>query len=241
MFRPDSTSNDHVIPRRLQPSGDEPRSSAARAAPRTMTRGERVAKRTIDIVGACVFFILFGPVYVLVAIGIAFSMGRPVHFWQSRLGAKGARFRFYKFRSMVVNSDVVLDDLLSRSDMARTEWDTFQKLEKDPRITPFGQLIRKASIDELPQFWNVLKGDMSLVGPRPCMERQRSLYGKDWEHYCAMRPGITGLWQVSGRNRLPYAKRVELDAHYVSHWSLWLDFKILLRTVGAVLSGEGSR
>ena len=96
--------------------------------------------------------------------------------------------------------------------MARTEWDTFQKLEKDPRITPIGQLIRKMSLDELPQFWNVLKGDMSLVGPRPCMERQKSLYGKNWEHYCAMRPGITGLWQVSGRNRLPYAKRVELDA-----------------------------
>ncbi len=206
-----------------------------------MTRGERVTKRAIDIIGAAIFFILFGPVYLLVALGIAFSMGRPVHFWQSRLGSQGTRFRFYKFRSMVVNSDVVLDDLLSRSDMARTEWDTFQKLEKDPRITPFGQLIRKASIDELPQFWNVLKGDMSLVGPRPCMERQRSLYGKDWEHYCAMRPGITGLWQVSGRNRLPYAKRVELDAHYVNHWSLWLDFKILLRTVGAVLSGEGSR
>ena len=101
---------------------------------------------------------------------------------------------------------MVLDEFLSRNDMARTEWDTFQKLEKDPRITPIGQFIRKLSLDELPQFWNVLKGDMSLVGPRPCMERQRSLYGKGWEHYCAMRPGITGLWQVSGRNRLSYAQ-----------------------------------
>ena len=142
---------------------------------------------------------------------------------------------------MVRNSDDVLDEFLSRSDMARTEWDTFQKLEKDPRITPIGVVIRKLSLDELPQFWNVLKGDMSLVGPRPCMERQRSLYGRGWPHYCAMRPGITGLWQVSGRNRLSYARRVELDVEYVTNWSLWLDIKILLRTVRAVISGEGSR
>ena len=206
-----------------------------------MSSFERGTKRAIDVMGATVFFIMFGPIYLLVALGVAISMGRPVHFWQNRLGARGQRFKFYKFRSMVPNSDCVLDELLSRNDMARTEWATFQKLQNDPRITPFGQLIRKLSVDELPQFWNVLKGDMSLVGPRPCMERQRTLYGKDWERYCAMRPGITGLWQVSGRNRLPYAKRVELDAHYVEHWSLWLDLKILFKTVGAVLSGDGSR
>jgi lipopolysaccharide/colanic/teichoic acid biosynthesis glycosyltransferase len=202
---------------------------------------ERFAKRTLDIVGALTFFALFGPLYLMVALFVGISMGRPVHFWQHRLGEGGHRFRFYKFRSMVRNSDVVLDEFLSRNDMARTEWDTFQKLEKDPRITPFGQFIRKLSLDELPQFWNVLKGDMSLVGPRPCMERQRTLYGKGWEHYCAMRPGITGLWQVSGRNRLSYARRVELDVEYVSNWSLWLDIKILLKTVRAVVTGEGSR
>src|SRR4029453_17329560 len=143
-------------------------------------------------------------------------------------------FRFYKFRSMVHDSDVVLDLFLSSNDMARTEWDTFQKLEKDPRITPLGQVIRKLSLDELPQFWNVLKGDMSLVGPRPCMERQRSLYGGPWETYSAVRPGITGLWQVSGRNPLSYARRVELDMEYVNNRSLWLDIKILLKTFRAV-------
>jgi lipopolysaccharide/colanic/teichoic acid biosynthesis glycosyltransferase len=202
---------------------------------------EAAAKRSLDIVGALLFFMILGPFYLVVALGVRVSMGSPVHFGQVRLGQAGQRFRFYKFRSMVHDSDVVLDQFLSKNDMARTEWDTFQKLEKDPRITPVGQWIRKLSLDELPQFWNVLKGDMSLVGPRPCMERQRSLYGRDWEHYCAMRPGITGLWQVSGRNRLPYAKRVELDAYYVNNWSLWLDIKILVKTVLVVITGDGSR
>jgi exopolysaccharide production protein ExoY len=240
MFRSDSTAHGNVV-RRFTPDGGGSSAPPAYVHPRKLTRLERATKRAIDIVGALTFFILFGPLYLLVALGVRISMGRPVHFWQNRLGERGQRFRFYKFRSMVHNSEVVLDEFLSRNDMARTEWDTFQKLEKDPRITPIGQFIRKLSLDELPQFWNVLKGDMSLVGPRPCMERQRSLYGKGWEHYCAMRPGITGLWQVSGRNRLSYARRVELDMEYVSNWSLWLDIKILLRTVRAVVTGEGSR
>jgi exopolysaccharide production protein ExoY len=195
----------------------------------------------MDILGALTFFLLLGPVYLAVALAVRISMGHPVHFWQTRMGEGGQRFRFYKFRSMVRNSENILDEYLSKNDVARTQWDTFQKLEKDPRITPLGHFIRKLSLDELPQFWNVLKGDMSLIGPRPCMERQRSLYGKHWEHYCAMRPGITGLWQVSGRNRLSYAQRVELAAHYVNNWSLWLDIKILAKTVTAVISGEGSR
>jgi lipopolysaccharide/colanic/teichoic acid biosynthesis glycosyltransferase len=209
--------------------------------PRRLSTVERAAKRAIDIVGALAFFVLLGPLYLLVALGVRLSMGSPVHFGQVRLGAGGQRFRFYKFRSMVRNSETVLDEFLSRNDMARTEWDTFQKLDKDPRITPVGNFIRKLSLDELPQFWNVLKGDMSLVGPRPCMERQRSLYGRDWDHYCAMRPGITGLWQVSGRNRLPYAARVQLDAYYVTHWSLWLDIKILLKTFVVVSTGDGCK
>jgi exopolysaccharide production protein ExoY len=240
MFRSDSTTSGNVV-RRFTPDGGGPSAPPSYLMPRRLNLLERSAKRTIDILGALVFFVLFGPLYLLVALGVAVSMGRPVHFWQTRLGERGQRFRFYKFRSMVRNSDDVLDEFLSRNDMARTEWDTFQKLEKDPRITPIGQFIRKMSLDELPQFWNVLKGDMSLVGPRPCMERQRSLYGKGWEHYCTMRPGITGLWQVSGRNRLSYARRVELDVEYINNWSLWLDLRILFRTVGAVLSSEGSR
>ena len=230
MFRPDTSRCD-----------SDPSPSSLLAQPRQLTPFQRAAKRGVDILGALVFFAVMGPLYLLVAATVLVSMGRPVHYWQDRLGTGGRRFRFYKFRSMLQDSDLVLDEFLSRNDMARTQWDTFQKLEQDPRITPIGQLIRKLSLDELPQLWNVLKGDMSLVGPRPCMERQRSLYGTNWEHYCAMRPGITGLWQVNGRNRLPYAKRVELDAHYVNNWSLWLDFKILLKTFRTVVTGEGSR
>ncbi|RYF44532.1 MAG: sugar transferase, partial [Comamonadaceae bacterium] len=141
---------------------------------------------------------------------------------------------------MVVNGDEILARHLASDPQARAQWNTFQKLDDDPRITPLGRLIRKFSLDELPQFFNVLKGDMSLVGPRPCMTRQRSLYGPHWKHYCQMRPGITGLWQVSGRNRLSYADRVALDVAYARDWSLWLDVKILARTVWVVIKSDGS-
>jgi len=240
MFRTDSNADGNVV-RRPTPGGGGSPAFPAPVQPKRLSNAQRIAKRSIDVIGALVFFAVFGPLYLVVALCVAVSMGRPVHFWQNRLGERGQRFRFYKFRSMVHNSEDVLDEFLSRNDMARTEWDTFQKLEKDPRITPLGQFIRKLSLDEIPQFWNVLKGDMSLVGPRPCMERQRSLYGKHWPHYCSMRPGITGLWQVSGRNKLSYAKRVELDAQYVDNWSLMLDFQILVRTVKTVVTGDGSR
>ena len=171
----------------MQHGGD---SACALQPNRTLSTAERTTKRAIDIVGALVFFAVFGPLYLLVAMSVLVSMGRPVHYWQNRLGRGGRRFRFHKFRSMVRNSHAALDEFLSVNDMARTEWDTFQKLEN---------------------------------------------------HYCAMRPGITGLWQVSGRNRLSYAKRVEFDALYVDNWSLMLDFKILFKTVRTVITGEGSR
>lgn len=210
------------------------------AQPPQLTLLQRSVKRSVDILGALTFFLLLGPVYLAVALAVRISMGHPVHFWQTRMGEGGQRFRFYKFRSMVRNSENILDEYLSKNDVARTQWDTFQKLEKDPRITPLGHFIRKLSLDELPQFWNVLKGDMSLIGPRPCMERQRSLYGKHWEHYCAMRPGITGLWQVSGRSNLSWEDTVRLDLYYVENWSMTGDITILWRTAKAVLAREGA-
>jgi lipopolysaccharide/colanic/teichoic acid biosynthesis glycosyltransferase len=208
--------------------------------PYCLSPAQRAVKRGVDIVGALVFFVVFGPFYVLVAAAVLFGTGGPVHYWQVRLGLNGRSFHFYKFRSMVPGADKILAQHLANDPEARRQWETFQKLDDDPRITRVGRLIRKLSLDELPQFFNVLRGDMSLVGPRPCMVRQRSLYGAHWAHYCQMRPGLTGLWQVSGRNRLTYAERVQLDARYASEWSLWLDTKILARTVWVVLSGHGS-
>lgn len=208
--------------------------------PYCLSTTQRVAKRALDIAGALFFLLSFGVFYVAIALAVRLCMGGPVHYWQNRIGQGGRTFRFYKFRSMVVNADEILERHLAANPEARDQWNAFQKLADDPRITPLGKVMRKFSIDELPQFFNVLKGDMSLVGPRPCMTRQRTLYGPHWNRYCEMRPGLTGLWQVSGRNRLSYAARVELDMTYASQWSLWLDIKILARTVWVVLSSDGS-
>jgi len=209
-------------------------------APCCLTVFQLALKRAVDIAGALIFFILLGPLYLIVAAAVLIGSGWPVHFWQLRLGRKGRPFRCYKFRSMVKGADALLKQHLAADAKARSQWERFQKLDNDPRITRVGRVIRRLSLDELPQFYNVLIGDMSLVGPRPCMTRQRSLYGPGWNHYCHMRPGITGLWQVSGRNRLPFTARVALDARYASEWSLALDLKILLRTIRIVLSGDGS-
>ena len=199
------------------------------------------AKRGIDILAALVFFTVFLPLYLAVAIGVRWSSHGPALYSQNRIGRHGRTFRFYKFRSMVVDSDEVLTSFLDSDSSARSEWDQFQKLSNDPRITRFGRFIRKTSLDELPQFWNVLKGEMSLVGPRPCMPGQEHFYGRHWATYCALKPGLTGLWQVSGRNKLTYAQRVRLDARYVNEWSLWLDAKILLKTIKVVLTSDGSK
>lgn len=209
------------------------------ALPHCLSWWQAGLKRGLDVLGALLFFALFGPLYLLVAIAVWGAMGRPIHYWQLRVGEGGRPFCFYKFRSMSHGADETLAAHLRTNPEARHRWERFQKLAHDPRITPVGRLLRRLSLDELPQFWNVLKGDMSLVGPRPCMVRQRSLYGDRWRHYCAMRPGITGLWQVSGRNRLSYAERVALDARYATEWSLRLDLKILARTLVAVAAGEG--
>ena len=202
---------------------------------------QEAVKRSFDIVGALFLLVLFAPFLIAVALGIRLTSQGPILYSQPRIGRNGRSFRFFKFRSMVTNADEVLSSFLDTDLGAKSQWDTYQKLDDDPRITPFGQFIRRTSLDEIPQLWNVLVGDMSIVGPRPCMPGQTGLYGADWAAYCAVRPGLTGLWQVSGRNKLTYADRVRLDAHYVANWSLWLDIKILLKTVRVVLTADGSR
>jgi Undecaprenyl-phosphate galactose phosphotransferase WbaP len=208
---------------------------------RELPRPGAVVKRCFDVVAAATFLIVFLPLFLVVALGVGLSSPGPIIYAQERIGRNGRSFRFYKFRSMVMNSDEVFSAFLDSCHEARVQWEQYQKLERDPRITPFGRFIRKTSLDELPQMWNVLVGDMSLIGPRPCMPQQKNLYGTYWGAYCAVRPGITGLWQVSGRNKLTYEQRVILDVRYVTGWSIWLDARILAKTVGVVLTGDGSK
>jgi len=201
----------------------------------------RISKRAIDVCGATIFFVLFGWLYIFLWCAVVLTSSGPGIYSQPRFGKSGKVFKFYKFRSMLPNSEALLQQHLAENESARMEWSEFQKLDKDPRITSFGRFIRKASLDELPQFWNVLIGDMSLIGPRPCMMNQKTLYDDKWIYYCAVRPGITGLWQVSGRNQLSYARRVELDVDYVRNLSVISDIKIAFKTVSVVLTGHGSR
>lgn len=214
--------------------------STARDA-RELPRAGAVVKRCFDIVAALTFFVVFLPLILLIALGVLFSSPGPIIYAQDRIGRNGRSFRFYKFRSMVVNSDEVFSAFLDSCPDARAQWEQYQKLENDPRITAFGRFIRRTSLDELPQFWNVLKGDMSIVGPRPCMPNQKTLYGIHWGAYCSVRPGLTGLWQVSGRNLLTYGQRVILDTQYVKSWSILQDLKILAKTAKVVLTGDGSK
>ncbi|HNA20830.1 MAG TPA: sugar transferase, partial [Agitococcus sp.] len=161
-------------------------------------------------------------------------------FGHQRIGANGNPFPCYKFRTMVKNSAEVLDELLKNDAQAKAEWEAEFKLKNDPRITQIGHVLRRTSLDELPQLWNVLRGEMSLVGPRPVVQAELIKYGDDVDYYLHVKPGMTGLWQVSGRNDVDYETRVALDAWYVRNWSLWNDLVILLKTVKVVLARDGA-
>jgi lipopolysaccharide/colanic/teichoic acid biosynthesis glycosyltransferase len=217
------------------------RAAAASVAPVGGSRLLQVAKRSMDILLAGSFFLFLGWAYALIAAGVLLTSGGPAIYMQPRYGKNGKVFRFYKFRTMASDADFVLAQHLRENAAARREWQMFQKLEHDPRITRFGAFLRRYSIDEFPQFWNVLKGDMSMVGPRPCMFAQKDLYGPYWDYYCAVRPGITGLWQISGRNEVSYRRRAAMDAEYVATLSLLRDVVILLKTFHVVIGARGSR
>ncbi|KKB11800.1 sugar transferase [Devosia geojensis] len=194
-----------------------------------------VAKRGIDILSACFLGLFFLPLIIALVL-IVRADGGSAFYCQRRLGRDGREFRIWKLRSMVVDADRCLELHLA-DPAAREEWDRTQKLRKDPRVTPVGRLMRKYSLDELPQLWNVLNGDMSLVGPRPMLPEQRALYPGN---ACfRLRPGITGLWQVSDRHISSFAERARYDEQYVNELSLQLDMMILLRTISVVFRGTG--
>lgn len=200
----------------------------------TATHG---VKRVLDVVGAAVLAVVLSPLLALVMLAIRLDSPGPVFFAQERVGRHGHRFRIFKFRSMYVDAEERKAALLAQNEM---EGGVVFKMKDDPRITRVGRFIRRGSIDELPQLWNVLKGDMSLVGPRPPLPSEVADYTPEDRRRLEVVPGITCIWQVSGRSEIPFHQQVELDVAYIESQSLWLDLSLLLRTIPAVLLGKGA-
>jgi exopolysaccharide production protein ExoY len=196
-------------------------------------------KRAFDFIFAAIGLALFAPLLAFVSLLVKCTSSGPVFFLQKRIGYQGRHFPCYKFRTMVVDADVRLRLLLESDPSARAEWEANQKLRCDPRVTWIGQVLRLGSIDELPQLINVLCGHMSLVGPRPIVDEEIARYREKFADYRRARPGITGVWQVSGRNDIPFEERTEIDRSYVRNWSFLGDMKIILRTLPAVLLSKG--
>lgn len=194
-------------------------------------------KRGIDLLLTLMAAPLVVPTVFLLALFIYMRDGRNPFYSQSRVGKNGQTFTMWKLRSMVADADALLERHLAEDPQARAEWNSKQKLRNDPRITPLGAALRKTSLDELPQLWNVIKGDMSLVGPRPMMPKQRVLY--KGQSYYRMRPGVTGLWQISDRNDAAFSRRVQFDDAYDSLLSFWTDIRIIAATIRVVLKGTG--
>lgn len=204
-------------------------------------KAKRVQKRIMDTVLAGLAFAVLSPLFVILPILIKLTSRGPVFYRQERLGRTGKPFRVWKFRSMHANAEARLRKVLAKDQSAAAEWSRNFKLAHDPRITLLGRFLRKTSLDELPQLLNVFAGDMALIGPRPIVAEEKKYYGDAYGVFSSVRPGVTGLWQVSGRSDTDYARRVALDTSYVLNWSPWMDVWILVRTVYAVLLMRGAR
>ena len=189
----------------------------------------------MDIFLSALIIVILMPLLLLIALLIRLEDKGPVFFKQERVGMNGRRFVCFKFRTMIVNAEQLLDELKDRNE---SDGPTF-KIENDPRITKIGRILRKTSLDELPQFYNVIKGEMSIVGPRPPLLREVKQYERSQLRRLSMKPGITCIWQVSGRNSVSFKEWMRMDLEYIDNWSLWLDIKIMLKTVGVVLKANG--
>ena len=199
-----------------------------------------IVKRFLDLFITLTGGALMLPLMLLIACWIKISSAGPVFYGQTRIGQNGLPFRAWKFRSMMPHADQMLEAYLHQHPESRVEWERDHKLKNDPRVTEIGKLLRRTSLDELPQLWNVLRGEMSLVGPRPITQTEVEKYGTSFEIYKRVKGGITGLWQVSGRNDVSYAERIYWDQFYVRNWSLWLDLCILCRTIAVVVVSKGA-
>ena len=209
------------------------------ASPERLLR-YRVLKRGLDLflVALCLPALLL--LIASIALVIRTTSPGPIFFSHRRIRRHGRFFSMWKFRTMCVNSAEVLENYLAANPTARAEWRKDHKLKYDPRVTRVGDFLRRTSLDELPQIWNVMTGSMSLVGPRPIVAAEVEKYGLFFADYCLVKPGVTGLWQVSGRSRVSYPERVQLDRHYAHHWSLTADVRILSRTLSAVVNQDGA-
>jgi lipopolysaccharide/colanic/teichoic acid biosynthesis glycosyltransferase len=199
-----------------------------------------VVKRALDVLACFALAPLLLPLCGLIWLAIKLNSPGPVFFTHRRIRKDGGFFSMWKFRTMCANSAEVLEHYLEDHPEAREEWNSTHKLRRDPRVTRLGRLLRRSSLDELPQIWNVLIGEMSLVGPRPIVAGEVVSYGECFPCYCSVKPGVTGLWQVSGRSELTYDERVALDCRYVHEWSLLLDLKILIRTLTTVVNSDSA-
>jgi len=230
------TANSRLI------SGKSARSSRYRRFEALLTRAtdRDTVKRVFDVVFSASVLVFLAPVYLLIALLIFVTSPGPVFFVQERVGKDGKLFGCIKFRTMVADADRVLAELLETSPQLCAEFEENFKLKNDPRITWIGRFLRWTSLDEFPQFWNVLKGDMSVVGPRPLVVEELPKYGRHIHKVLTIRPGITGVWQVSGRNDIPYEKRVKIDVYYVSARNFWFDLLVVLKTIGVVIFPKGN-
>ncbi|ELR99368.1 sugar transferase [Gloeocapsa sp. PCC 73106] len=193
------------------------------------------AKRLFDVFFSLLILISCSPIYLVLGVLVAFSSPGGVFYVQERVGKNYRRFKCIKFRTMVPNAEQILAELIANSPDLKQEFADNFKLKRDPRITPIGKFLRMTSLDEFPQFWNVLTGDMSVVGPRPLIPEELERYGERIDKVLTVRPGITGLWQVSGRNDIPYPQRVQIDVYYASYRNWFLDLLIIVKTIGVII------
>jgi len=205
-----------------------------------LSPGCQFTKRLMDQVLGVAIGILVLPVILLLALIIRLESAGPVFYWHKRIGYGARQFRIWKLRTMYKDGNSILEQYLVEHPDERDSWVRNRKLRNDPRVTRFGRFLRKTSLDELPQLWNVLRGEMSLVGPRPIVHEEVPKYAEFFEFYCRVVPGLTGLWQVSGRSTTSYERRVELDSYYVRNWSPWFDIYLLARTISTVFKGDGA-
>lgn len=205
-----------------------------------MPRGALAAKRVLDLVLAVPLLIFVSPLLIVLAALVRLADGGPAIFSHRRCGLNGTTFECFKFRTMYKDAQDRLQQVLDNDPAAAAEWAEFQKLRNDPRVTPVGRFLRKSSLDELPQLLNIVRGEMSVIGPRPVTASEMQRYGADLPYYTAVRPGVLGLWQVRGRNTLTYPQRVAFDVQYVKTWSVWQDVKIILMAIPVVLLGRGA-